>query len=188
MGRAIRLIDAFNYRLGRTVMWLAALMALVQFLVVIMRYVFAIGSIPLQESIWYMHGMLFMLGAGFALMVDGHVRVDIWYREAPPRAKALIDLLGTLLFLLPVTTAIIWLSWGYVLNSWRVLEGSTEVSGLPFIFLLKTTIWIFAGLLALQGIALLLRALMTLTGRSDTYSAAAPRRAAPPAAGGGAIP
>jgi TRAP-type mannitol/chloroaromatic compound transport system permease small subunit len=188
MDRTIRLIDALNYRLGRIVMWLAVAMALVQFLVVIMRYVFAVGSIPLQESIWYMHGMLFMLGAGFALMVDGHVRVDIWYREASPRAKARIDLLGTLFFLWPVAVAIVWLSWGYVLNSWRVMEGSTEVTGLPFIFLLKTVIWLFAGLVALQGVALALRALMTLTGRSDTYSAAAPRRAAPPAAGGGAIP
>ncbi|HEX2257746.1 MAG TPA: TRAP transporter small permease subunit [Afifellaceae bacterium] len=184
MGRVIRIIDAFTYRLGRTVMWLAALMALVQFLVVIMRYVFAVGSIPLQESIWYMHGILFMLGAGFALMVDGHVRVDIWYREAAPRAKAWIDLLGTLVFLLPVTIAIVWLSWGYVLNSWRVLESSTEVSGLPIIFLLKTTIWVFAALVALQGIALMLRALMTLTGQSDSYSAASPRRAARPTAGG----
>ena len=188
MGRAIRLIDAFNYRLGRIIMWLAALMALVQFLVVIMRYVFAVGSIPLQESIWYMHGMLFMLGAGFALMVDGHVRVDIWYREAPPRTKAWIDLLGTFFFLLPVTIAIVWLSWGYVINSWRVLEGSTEVSGLPIIFLLKTIIWAFAALVALQGLALALRALMTLTGRSETYSAAAPRRGASPATGGGARP
>lgn len=184
MYRTIRLIDGLNYRLGRVVMWLAALMALVQFAVVIMRYVFAVGFIPLQESIWYMHGMLFMLGAGFALMVDGHVRVDVWYREAGPRRRALIDLLGTLVFLLPVAIAIIWLSWGYVINSWRVLEGSTEVSGLPFIFLLKTTIWLFAGLLALQGVALALRALLTLTGRSDAYSPAAGRRAAAPTLGG----
>lgn len=174
--RLVHAIDALNYRIGRAVMWLAVLMASVQFVNVILRYVFAVGFISLQQSVWYMHGLLFMVGAGFALMADGHVRVDVIYREARPRVKAWIDLLGSLLLLLPVCIATFWLSRSYVLNSWRILEGSSEVAGIPAIFLLKTTIWAFALLLGLQGIALALRAFIALRDDDPGYSAAAPRR------------
>ncbi|HUF45929.1 MAG TPA: TRAP transporter small permease subunit [Aestuariivirgaceae bacterium] len=172
LAKLCRAIDWFNERVGRIVAWLAVIMVLAQFTIVIARYVFAIGSIPVQESIWYMHGILFMVGAGYTLLYDGHVRVDIFYREATPRRKALIDLMGVLFLLLPVCVAILLLSWSYVLNSWRVLEGSTEVAGLPLIFGLKTVIWVFAVLLALQGIALAGKAVLYLTGHAPYYSAA----------------
>jgi TRAP-type mannitol/chloroaromatic compound transport system permease small subunit len=125
----------------------------------------------MQEAIWYLHGILFMVGAGFTLMNDGHVRVDVFYREASPRFKALVDLWGSLVFLLPLCILTFWLSFSYVVNSWTVLEGSTEVSGLPFIYILKTTIWAFSILLGLQAIALIARATMLLRGQTDTYSA-----------------
>ena len=153
-------------------MWLAVLLALIQFAVVIMRYVFSIGFIPMQELIWYMSAFMFMLGSGFALLMDGHVRVDVFYREAPLRKKALVDLIGCIVFLLPLCIATIVLATPYVINSWRVFEGSTEASGIRGIFLLKTVILAWAGLLALQGVALALRALLYLRGESDTYSAA----------------
>ncbi|MEM6616209.1 MAG: TRAP transporter small permease subunit [Pseudomonadota bacterium] len=172
MDSAIRVIDAINFRIGRTIMWLAVLLGLVQFTVVIMRYVFAIGSIPLQESIWYMSGILFMTGAGFTLLADGHVRVDVFYREASARKKAWVDLLGGLFFMMPVCIATFMLSRTYVLNSWRVLEGSTETSGIQGIFLLKTFLWVFAILVGLQGIALILRAIRYLRGDSEDYSPA----------------
>jgi TRAP-type mannitol/chloroaromatic compound transport system permease small subunit len=167
-----RAIDRLNEHVGRTVAWLAVVMVLVQFAIVVARYVFAIGSIPVQESIWYMHGILFMVGAGYTLLYDGHVRVDIFYGVATPRRKAIIDLMGVLFLLLPVCVAILLLSWSYVLNAWRVLEGSTEMSGLPLIFAFKTVIWVFAVLLALQGIALAGKAVLYLTGHAPHYSAA----------------
>lgn len=159
-----RLLDAINMFVGRGVAWLALLMVVTQFSVVILRYVFAIGFIPMQESIWYLHGMLFMLGAGYTLMRDGHVRVDIFYRESSPRRKALIDLVGVLLLLFPVCLATWWLSWSYVANSWRILEASTEVSGLPFIYLLKTVILVFIALLVIQGLSLAIKSLIVLSG------------------------
>ena len=167
----IRLIDRINMGVGRTVMWLAIVMALVQFTVVIMRYVFSIGSIPMQEAIWYMHGLLFMLGAGYALLYDGHVRVDIFYREARSRTRAWTDLLGGLVFLVPLCFVTLYYSYSYVGNSWRVREGSTEISGLPFIYLLKTSIWVFAVLLGLQAVAMVLRALLHLLGARANYNA-----------------
>ncbi|MDX1604677.1 MAG: TRAP transporter small permease subunit [Candidatus Competibacterales bacterium] len=164
MASLIRRLEAVNAVLGRTVAWLALAMVLLQFAIVILRYVFSVGFIALQESVWYLHGLLFMLGAGYTLLRDEHVRIDVIYREASIRYRAWVDLLGVLLLLLPVCGAILWLSWNYVLNAWRTLEGSTELSGLPLIFLLKTVVLVFAVLLSLQGLALALRALRVLTG------------------------
>jgi TRAP-type mannitol/chloroaromatic compound transport system permease small subunit len=157
-------IDAINRKVGLTVAWLALGMVLVQFTVVISRYVFSVGSIPAQETIWYMHGALFMIGAGYTLLRDGHVRVDLFYREASDKRKAAIDLLGVIFFLLPICTLIIWMSWGYVINAWTVLEGSTETNGIPTIFALKTVVPVATLFLALQGVALGARCLIVLGG------------------------
>ena len=150
-------------------------MVLVQFVVVILRYVFAWGLIPMQESIWYLHGILFMLGAGYTLLHDGHVRVDIVYRGSSAKHKALTDLLGTLVFLLPICIATWYLSWSYVFNSWKVMEGSMETTGLPFIYLLKTTILVTAVLLGLQAISLAIKSLLVLLGREDRLPGGAPQ-------------
>lgn len=162
LARIADVIDRVNDRAGRAVAWLLLAMVLVQFAVVVLRYVFAIGFVPAREAIWYMNGIVFMLGAGYTLLHDGHVRVDVFYREASPRTRAMVDLAGAILFLVPLCIATVWLSWPYVTSSWRVLEGSTEYSGLPLIFLLKTVIWVFALLLGLQGVAMAIRAGLAL--------------------------
>ena len=100
MGLAAR-IDRLNGAIGRAVAWLALAVVLLQFSVVVLRYVFGAGSIWLSESILYAHAVLFMLAAAWPLRDGGHVRVDVFYAEASPRRKALIDLLGSVLLLLP---------------------------------------------------------------------------------------
>ncbi len=157
-------IDALNENIGKAVAWLALFMVIVQFIVVIMRYVFGIGSIFMQESIIYLHATVFMLGAGYTLLHNGHVRVDIFYREASPRRKAVVDILGVAIFLIPVCALIWWGSWPYVANSWRVFEGSRETSGIQAVFLLKTVILVFVVLVVLQGISLAIRSLLILAG------------------------
>ena len=157
-------IDALNENIGKAVAWLALLMVIVQFIVVIMRYVFGIGSIFMQESIIYLHATVFMLGAGYTLLHNGHVRVDIFYREASPRRKAVVDIVGVAIFLIPVCALIWWGSWPYVANSWRVFEGSRETSGIQAVFLLKTVILVFVVLVVLQGISLAIRSLLILAG------------------------
>ena len=152
-----RNIDRMNEKVGRFISWAALVMVLVQFFVVILRYVFAFGFIPLQESIWYLHGILFMIGAGYTLLHNGHVRVDIFYSVATPKRKAQIDLLGVIFFLIPICLMTLYMSWGYVINSWKVLEGSMETTGLPMIFLLKSVIWLFVFFLGTQGISLAIR-------------------------------
>ena len=138
-------------RSGRAVMWLLFAMAFVQFAVVVLRYVFGINYIFMQESITYMHGAVFLIAAGYALTTDDHVRVDIFYREAPARRKALIDFLGTYLFLFPICVVLLWTASPYVASSWAVREGSAETSGIQGVFLLKSLIPAFAVLLAMAG-------------------------------------
>jgi TRAP-type mannitol/chloroaromatic compound transport system permease small subunit len=159
-----RSIDAFNGAVGRTVSWIVIPMVLIQVAIVLMRYVFGIGSIMLQESVVYMHAILFMATVGYTLLHDAHVRIDIAYREASPRRKALVDLVGTLIFLLPVCLLIAWVSWPYVRASWRVFEGSKETSGIPAVFLLKSLLLVFTTLLAAQGVSMAIRSACTLAG------------------------
>lgn len=163
--RAIALaIDAINLWTGRILAWLALAVVLVQFIVVVMRYVFGVGSIQMQELIIYMHAFLFMLAAAYTLRVDGHVRIDIFYREATPRRKAWINLLGSLLMLMPVCVLIFWISWPYVSNSWAILEGSRESSGIQGVFLLKTAILVFAAQLFFQGLSMVIHSVLALSG------------------------
>ncbi len=160
-----RAIDGLNERIGATVAWFALAMVLIQFLVVLLRYVFGVGSLFLQESIVYLHGTMFMLGSAYTLLRNGHVRVDVFYREADPMWKAKVDFAGHVLFLIPVCTLIFIYSWPYVVSSWSSLEGSRETSGIPAVFLLKTVVLVFCGLMILQGLAQGLKALMVMTGQ-----------------------
>jgi TRAP-type mannitol/chloroaromatic compound transport system permease small subunit len=163
-------IDRISGAVGRGAAWLVLFVVIVQFAVVVMRYVFGVGSIKLNESILYGHAALLMLAAAWTLREEGHVRVDIFYADAGPRAKAWIDFLGALFLLLPFAFLLAWTSLPYVARSWAILEHSRETSGLPFVYLLKTLIPAFAVLLLLQGVAQALRAFEVLAGK---------RRAAP---------
>ena len=162
----IRGIELLNEYVGRTISWFALIMVLMQFTVVGMRYIFGLGSIMMQESVFYMHGSLFMVGAGYTLLHNGHVRVDAFYREASARRKALVDLVGVIAFIAPISFLIWWYGLSYVLASWSVFESSKETSGLPAVFLLKTVILVFATLVPLQGFAMATRSIYVLTGRT----------------------
>ncbi|MHA1597567.1 MAG: TRAP transporter small permease subunit [Alphaproteobacteria bacterium] len=169
-----RVIDGLNEAVGRAAAWLVIIMVLVQFVVVVLRYVFGFGSIMMQESVVYLHGILFMLGAGYTLLLEGHVRVDIFYREATPGKKALVDLFGALLLLGPVCVLIWWSSWSYVEQSWRIFEGSKETSGIHAVYVLKTAILAFALLMFLQGLSMAARSYMTIKGVDATDGDDAP--------------
>ena len=170
MHTAYRLLDGLNQGIGRVLAWLTLGMVIVQFVVVLMRYVFAaadflwISTIWWQELIVYMHGTIIMLGMGYTLLHDGHVRVDIFYRDASPIVKNWTDLLGSLLCLLPMCWIIWWSAWPNVLTSWGTLEGSSETSGIPYRYLLKTTVLVGAVLLALQAISTALKAFLRIAG------------------------
>lgn len=163
-----RVIDSINDRIGQVIAWLALLMVLVQFIVVVMRYVFGLGSIFMQESIVYMHALVFLIASGYTLLHGGHVRIDIIYGNVTVRRKALIDFCGVFAVLLPVCGLVWWTAFPYVAASWRVFEGSPETSGIQGVFLLKSAILVFVTLVGLQGISLAVRSLFTLMGVRPT--------------------
>lgn len=162
--RLARLLAALSEWTGRGISWLTLFMVLITFGIVVLRYGFGIGSIAAQEAVIYLHALVFLLGAAYTLKHDGHVRVDIFYRGMSARRQAWVDLLGTLLLLVPVCLFIAWASWDYVAASWALREGSRETSGLPGVYLLKTAIPLMAVLVLLQGLALGIRALLVLAG------------------------
>ena len=157
-------LEPVNRTVGLLVSWLALAMVLVTFVVVVLRYAFDSGSIALQESVTYMHAMLFMLGAAFTLQQNGHVRVDILYQRFSRRGRAWVDLLGTLLLLFPVSVFLLVSSWDYVAESWAVLEGSREAGGIPGVWALKTLILLMPLLLLVQGLIWVLRNGLYLAG------------------------
>jgi len=155
-------IDRLNTAIGRAAAWLALVIVLLQFALVVARYLFGLGSIWLSETVIYANAGLFMLAAAWTLRAGGHVRVDVFYAEGGPRAKAAVDLLGALLLLLPFALVLLWFAAPYAARSWAILERSQETSGLPLVFALKTLIPLFAVLMALQGVAQAIRACGTL--------------------------
>ncbi|MCZ6637377.1 MAG: TRAP transporter small permease subunit [Alphaproteobacteria bacterium] len=163
-------IDRVNGAIGGAVAWCALALVAVQFIAVVQRYVFGIGWIWVEESVVYFHATLFMAGAAYTLLHEGHVRVDIFYRDASLRKRAWIDLLGTILFLWPVAMLILTKAWPYVWASWSIFERSPETSGIPAVFLLKTLILVFAALIALQGLSMAVSAFHVITDQRDAGS------------------
>ncbi|MCO6412780.1 MAG: TRAP transporter small permease subunit [Thiogranum sp.] len=163
-------LDRVAEVIGNAVAWLSLALVLVTFSVVVLRYLFQFGSIAMQESILYLHSTLFLLGAAWTLRDDEHVRVDIFYRGFSASRKALVDLLGALLLLLPVCLFLLWVSWDYVAAAWALRESSGETGGLPYVYLLKTLIPLAAALLILQGISQALASLGKLLARARERS------------------
>ncbi|MGE5165013.1 MAG: TRAP transporter small permease subunit [Sphingobacteriales bacterium] len=155
-------IDRLVSGVGETVAWLVLAVVLLQFSLVVARYLFGLGSIWLTETVIYAHAGVFMLGAAWTLRAGGHVRVDVFYADTSARTKAIIDLAGALVLLLPFMLVLAWLSVPYAARSWAILEHSQESSGLPLVFVLKTLIPVFALLMALQGVAQAIRAAAAL--------------------------
>jgi TRAP-type mannitol/chloroaromatic compound transport system permease small subunit len=160
-------LDRISVRLGKASSWLTLFMVLVTFVVVVMRYVFDMGLIWLQESVVWMHAFVFMVGAAYTLQQEEHVRVDIFYRDMSPKRRAWVDILGVILFLLPLCAFLAWAAFDFVAVSWRLEEASRESGGLPYplIPLLKSILVVMPITVALQGLSLLASSLKKL--RSD---------------------
>lgn len=162
LATVVRAVGALNTLIGRLFAWLSLGIVLVCFAVVVLRYGFAITFIWMQDLYVWLNGAMFTAVAGYALLRDDHVRVDIFYRPASPRRKAVIDLIGVVLFLLPFMV-LIWLyAWPFVTRSWSYHEGSAQVGGMPGLYILKSFILGFATLVGLQGIAMICRSILVL--------------------------
>jgi len=155
---ASNVLDNFSKALGRAVSWLTLLMVLVTFVIVVMRYVFGTGYIWLQESLSWMHAVVFMLGAAYTLQQEDHVRVDIFYRKMPEKQRAWVNLLGVLIFVFPMCAFFVYASLDYVTAAWSIREVSRNSGGLPYPFIpvLKSVLLIMPVTVALQGLSMLL--------------------------------
>ncbi|MCG8325034.1 MAG: TRAP transporter small permease subunit [Thiotrichales bacterium] len=162
-------IDAVIELCGRACSWLVLLMVLLVSYDVTMRYVFQSGSVALQELEWHLFSLLFLLGAGYALKHDGHVRLDLFYqgRFMNDRRRAWVNLLGSLVILVPFCALIINSSHAFVLQAWQFNEGSPDPGGLPYRWLLKSAIPIGFALLLLQGLSEAIKNLRVLLGNES---------------------
>lgn len=161
----IRAIAALNTALGRLFSVFSLAIVLICFAVVVLRYAFRTGSVPMQDLYVWLNGMMFMGIAGYALLRNAHVRVDVFFRDAKLRTKALVDMSGCLFFIAPFL-AVIWI-WGfpYVQRSWRLAEGSPNFGGMPGLFVLKSFLLVFVAVVGLQALAMFLRGVLVLAGR-----------------------
>lgn len=156
------LVDGLNDRVGRAVAWLVLAMVVLLCAQVIARNAFDWASQAVAESAVRMHALVFMLGLGYTLMHNEHVRVDLLSRHWSPRRRAIVELIGFAALLAPFCLLLMFSSFDYVAASWRIFESSRESGGLPGVFLMKTVIPVAAGLLLLQGLARAARALVLL--------------------------
>lgn len=167
----VRILSGVNRVVGNIFSWLSLGIVVVCFTVVVQRYVFSYSLVWMQDLYIWLNGAMFTSVAGFALLRDDHVRVDIFYRPASARRKALTDLAGVILFLLPFTWIVFAYGWPFVARSWRLNEASANVGGMPGLYVLKTFILGFAVLLAMQGTAMVLRSILVLSGNSELLPA-----------------
>jgi len=160
-------LDRISAATGKAAAWLTLLMVIVTFVVVVMRKLLDVGFIWVQESVVWMHAVVFMLGAAYTLRKEEHVRVDVFYRGMSPRRRAWVDLIGVVVLLLPVCVFLGWNSFDFVIQSWSIHESSRESGGLPYPFvpMLKSVILLMPIAVTLQGLSLFLRSLRTIRGR-----------------------
>lgn len=168
-----RCIDKLNAWIGSLVAWVTLLLVLVVFTDVVMRYLFQTSFVFTQELEWHLFAFIFLIGGGYTLLHDGHVRVDIVYQKLGYKARAWVNLLGVLLLLMPGCLLIIVTSWSFVYNSWAILEGSPDPGGIPLRFLLKACIPVGFALLLLQGLSLGIHSLMQIVGLESPQEDAA---------------
>lgn len=159
-----RWIDALNTWVGRFVAWSTGLVVVVVFVDVVMRYAFNTSFVFTQELEWHLFAFIFLMGAGYTLLHDGHVRVDIFYQRLSPRSQAWINLVGVLLFLIPGCIMIIVTSLNFVYNAWTVMEGSPDPGGIPYRFVVKACIPVGFTLVLLQGLSMGIKSLFTILG------------------------
>jgi TRAP-type mannitol/chloroaromatic compound transport system permease small subunit len=168
MGRVLYWIDIINERVGRGVSWCTLALIVVVCTDVFCRYLLLRTSPWVMELEWHLFALIFLLGAGYTLKHDAHVRVDVFYENFRARDKAEVNIWGSLFFLLPWSALIVFFGIHFTRHSWLLGEGSENPGGLPFRFLIKSAIPLGFFLLFVQGIGEILRSVLTLREKDQT--------------------
>lgn len=158
-----KFIDRFNTIIGYLCAFFVFSMVIVVFTVVVLRYGFNIGFIWMQEVYVWLHSFVFMLGAGFTYLANEHVRIDVFYREASKKYKAIVDLFGNIFLLLPFLYIIWNYSYPFVYRSFLMGEVSREAGGMPALYILKSAILWFCLVLFLQLVSNVIKSILTLS-------------------------
>jgi TRAP-type mannitol/chloroaromatic compound transport system permease small subunit len=159
-------IDALVDASGRIVAWVMLALVLLMSANVLLRYLFSIGSVATQELEWHLMSPIVLLGMAYALLHDGHLRVDLLYVKLPERARLLVNLAASLIGVV-FSGLVIYLGWKYVLQSYAIDEGSPDPGGLPHRFILKAFIPLGFALLLLYSIAEAIHAWLALLTGAD---------------------
>lgn len=171
MDKLLSAIDAVNDVAGKIAGYLSLAIVVVVMADVVMRYMFKISFVLVQELEWHLFGVLFLLGAGYTLKADGHVRVDIFYQKMSEKAQAWVNLIGVLFFLLPGSFMVVETSWKFFMNSYDMGEISPDPGGLPARYVLKFFIPLGMSLVMIQGVAVAVRSFRVITGRAKPHAA-----------------
>ena len=158
-----RLIDALNEWVGRLTYWLVLVAVLVSAGNAVIRYTFNMSSNAWLEIQWYLFSAVFLFCAGYTLLHNQHVRIDVVTGHLSKRAQAWIDIFGTLFFLLPMALTILWLSWPVFVDAFRHNEVSTNAGGL-IVWPARLMLPIGFLLLVLQGLSELIKRIAFLRG------------------------
>lgn len=169
---ALRQFEQVIGKISGAAGWLAGclclLMIAVVFIDVVSRYAFDSGSIAMQELEWHLFAAVFLLGAAYTMREDANVRVDVFYTKMSPGRKAIIDILGTVFFVVPMCSLILWSAYDPVIYSYRLGEVSMDPGGLPFRFAFKALLPIGYFLVMLQSLAVISKNIRILLAGSDT--------------------
>lgn len=160
-------IDRLNTWVGRGVSWVTLLLVLVVFVDVVMRYAFNISYVFTQELEWHLFALIFLMGAGYTLLKDGHVRVDIIYQRLSQKQQAWANLIGVLFFLVPGCYLVIATSLPWVVTSCTTGECSPDPGGVPYRYIVKSFVPAGFFLLLLQGLSLGIKSLLVIVGRAE---------------------
>ena len=160
-------IDIINEKIGIVASSLALFLVLITVTDVTLRYLFHAGSVAFQEMEWHLYAANFIMAAAWTMLRDGHVRIDILYNRLNPKKKAVIDLVGVLIFCIPFCLIILWTSWTFFTNAWIIGEGSPDPGGLPARYILKATIPVGFGLILFQSISQAIKSVYTIFGKKE---------------------
>ncbi len=146
-------IDSINIRIGKVVQWLTISLVLIQFSVVVLRYIYGFNSTIMQESILWIYGIMVFCSSSWAYLLDTHVRVDVAYQGFNTKRKAIVDIMGAIFLMLPLLVVLWIYVYPYVMSSWRILEKSFEADGIPAVYILKSFLLLFVVQMFLQTIS-----------------------------------
>ena len=166
----VKFVNKINTTIGKYTSWLTTVLVLVVVFDVFARYVFNESSVAMQELEWHLFAVLFLMGTAYTLQNDDHVRVDLFYSKFNTKQKAWLNIVGTIMFLIPFSLLIIYASQNYVLNSFALNESSPDPGGLPARYILKAFIPLSFMLLLLQGFSLLFKSILEIKNINEKIS------------------